>query len=238
MSCDASVIKKDGGDREEGKEGKEGAVLADDEEPEETEMSLRGDAVSHYAMADGADVILDKLRGLPVPTEEETAAGHSCPPAQRDALLTRSALCFLAAGNLRDAASLVRTYLAEDLAGRDAPELRRSYLDKGDGRAPSHAMFCCMLVRLCEKDAKTAPLYNWLVRNFGAELGTMSGQEVIKAYTTKIGRVYFDIKPPPSMMDVMENMMSGMGGAGSGGMMNPAAMQSMMAAMQGGGGGG
>jgi len=233
MSCDGSVIKN--------ADGAAAPPEDEDETPEEMEIGLRGEAVSHYAMADGVDAILDKLRGLPGPTEEETRAGHACPPAQRDALLTRAALVLLAIENLRDARVLVAAYLSDLTPGdRTTADHKISYLDKNDGFAPSHAMFCCMLVRLCEKDVKTAPLFNWLVRNFGGELGTLQDQEVVKAYTTKIGRVYFDIQPPPSMMDVMENMMSGMGGMGgaAGGGMNPAMMQNMMAAMQGGGGGG
>jgi hypothetical protein len=55
-------------------------------------------------------------------------------------------------------------------------------------------------------------MFTWLVRNFGQELGTMHDPEAARAYTTKIGRLYFDIQPPPSMMSMMENMMSGMGG--------------------------
>mmetsp|Transcript_8228 Transcript_8228/g.19321 ORF Transcript_8228/g.19321 Transcript_8228/m.19321 type:complete len:404 (+) Transcript_8228:89-1300(+) len=222
MSCDASVVDKEkplGGDD-------------DESTAEEVEIELRGDAVGHYAMAERIDAILGKLRGLPSPTDEETAAGHACPPAQRDELLTRAVMVLLAIEDLRGARSLVASFLA-DVSDRPLAELKKSYLDKTDGRSPSHAMFCSMLVRICEKDAKTAPLFQWLVKNFGAELTTVHDPEVIKAYTTKIGRVYFNILPPPSMMDMMENMMSGMGGMGGMGM-NPAMMQQMMAGMQGG----
>ena len=96
----------------------------------------------------------------------------------------------------------------KDIDGRSEDELKKSYLDKTDGKAPSHIIFVCMLIRICEKDKKTAPLFNWLVKNFGAELGTMHEPQVIKKYTTKIGMVYFAIQPPPSMMAMMENMMS------------------------------
>jgi hypothetical protein len=44
----------------------------------------------------------------------------------------------------------------------------------------------------------------------------MHDPEAVRAYTMKIGRVYFEIQPPPSMM-------------------NPAAMMQAMQAMQGGG---
>jgi hypothetical protein len=139
------------------------------------------------------------------PTPEELAYGHVCPPSQRNALLTRSVLALLAVEDLRSAAILVRSYLSEienvpgpTGGGRSNNELKAGYLDKTDGVAPSHAIFCSMLVRICEKDTKTAPLFTWLVRNFGQELGTMHDPEAVRAYTMKIGRVYFDIQLPPS----------------------------------------
>jgi len=241
MSCDDSVI---GTEKERldavAKKAQSSTTDGDDDEEEEEylDIGLRNEAVSHYALAEKVDLILEKLQSLPEPTKEERTMGHSCAPAQRDALLTRAVLVLLAIENLRDARTLADTYLkdVEHKAGRTDAELTKSYLDKKDGKAPSHIIFCCMLIRICEKDTKTAPLFNWLVRNFGAELATLHDPEVIKTYTTKIGRVYFDIQPPPSMMNMMENMLSGMGGLGGGGMggMNPAMMQQMMASMQGG----
>ena len=218
----------------------EGAGEEDEElEDEDLEIGLRNEAVSHYALAEKVSTILEKLKSLPAPTDEEKKMGHVCLPAQRDALLTRAILVLLAIENLRDARTLANSYLKEVETDRTPAELKKSYLDKADGKAPSHIMFVCMLVRICEKDTKTAPLFTWLVRNFGAELGTMYEPETVKTYTTKIGRVYFDIQPPPNMMDMMENMMSMMGGGGMGGGggmpggMNPAAMMQAMQAMQG-----
>mmetsp|Transcript_36075 Transcript_36075/g.66112 ORF Transcript_36075/g.66112 Transcript_36075/m.66112 type:complete len:420 (-) Transcript_36075:106-1365(-) len=238
MSCDEAVV----GTEAERKEAAAKITSQDSEEDddefeeEDFEIGLRNEAVSHYALAEQVTTILDKLKSLPEPTAEEQTMGHVCLPSQRDALLTRSILVLLAIENLRDARKLVSAYLEEVETSRTPAELKKSYLDKTDGKAPSHIMFVCMLVRICEKDTKTAPLFNWLVRNFGAELGTMHDPEVVKTYTTKIGRVYFDIQPPPNMMDMMENMMGmmggGMGGAPGGGM-NP--MMAAMQAMQGGG---
>ena len=245
MSCDETVV---GTAAERAARAENNNTENEDDDGEEEddedylEIALRNEAVSHYALAEKIDVILTKLKSLPAPTSEELAMGHTCLPSQRDALLTRSILVLLAIENLRDAKALALSYLRqiENPSGRSDEELKASYLDKTDGKAPSHIMFVCMLLRICEKDVKTAPLFTWLVRNFGAELGTMHDPEVIKTYTTKIGRVYFDIQPPPSMMNMMENMMSMMGGGGMGGMggpggMNPAAMMQAMQAMQGGG---
>jgi hypothetical protein len=243
MSCDVSVVGHDG--RGIQKENSHVNIVDGSEEDDDgdgLDINLRNTAVTHYAFAAGGtgatniiSTLLDKLQSLPAPTSDEVAYNHTCPPSQRDALLTRTVLVLLSIENLRDATLLVRSYLSniEGPAGRTSDVLTKSYLDKTDGVAPSHVMFCCMLLRICEKDAKTAPLFTWLVRNFGNELGTMIGADSIRAYTTRIGRVYFDIVPPPSMMSMMENMFSGGGMPGGG--MNPAAMMQAMQAMQGGG---
>ena len=61
----------------------------------------------------------------------------------------------------------------------------------------------------------------------------MHNPEAMRAYTMKIGRVYFDIQPPPS--DDGEHDVRHGGGGGMPGGMNPAAMMQAMQAMQGGG---
>ena len=182
---------------------------------------------------------------LPPPGADEIAMGHSGPPPERDGLLTRSVLVFCTVENLRDANALLRAYMS-DVEERDSEMLRMSYMNKGDGYAPSHVIFCSMILRICEKSVKTGPLYSWLLRSFNTELTRMFKPDIVKAYTTKIGRVYFNIQPPPSMMNTIENMMGMMGGGGMGGGgapglgggapggMNPAMMQAMMQGMQGG----
>ena len=69
----------------------------------------------------------------------------------------------------------------------------------------------------------------WLMKSFRRELDLMIKPQVVQSYLTKIGKVYFNIQPPPSMMSMMENML---GGGGMGGI-NPAMMQAAMAQMQG-----
>ena len=139
------------------------------------DIGLRNEAVTHYALAGDVGTITRRLASLPRPTPEELAYEHVCPPSQRDALLTRLVLALLAVEDLR---ILVRSYLSEienvpcpTGGGRSNDELKAGYLDKTDGVAQSHAIFCSMLVRICEKDTKTAPLFTWLVRNFGQESG-------------------------------------------------------------------
>eukprot|EP00562_Extubocellulus_spinifer_P031160 CAMPEP_0178723888 /NCGR_PEP_ID=MMETSP0699-20121125/25801_1 /TAXON_ID=265572 /ORGANISM="Extubocellulus spinifer, Strain CCMP396" /LENGTH=424 /DNA_ID=CAMNT_0020375027 /DNA_START=56 /DNA_END=1330 /DNA_ORIENTATION=+ len=215
-----------------------------DEEDEDASVPwLRCEAVTHLSLAEKPSSIASYLKTLPAPTADELKMGHDCPASERDALLTRSVLVLCAVENLRDANILLRAYIA-DIESRDVDDLKKSYMDKKDGRAPAHIIFCSMLLRVCEKEIKTGPLYTWLLKSFGSELSTMFKPDVVKAYCTKIGRVYFNIEPPPSMMSTLENMMGMMGGGGGamggGGMggnpmagMNPAMMQQMMQQMQG-----
>ena len=187
MSCDETVV----GTEKERMERVAAAVVAvdndnddDDDDDDSIDIGLRNEAVTHYALAGNVDAILRRLKSLPGPTTEELLIGHACPSSQRDALLTRSVLVFLAIENMKDVSRLVRSYLTElenPTKGRSDDELRNGYLDKTDGIAPCHAIFCSMLVRVCEKDVKTAPLFTWLVRNFGSELGTMHDSKAVKA---------------------------------------------------------
>ena len=199
-------------------------------EDDET-MTLKTDAVTHMALAEKPEKIIDWLKTLPTPTNAETKSGHKKPPAERDALLTRAVLCFCAIENLRDATTLVKSYIA-NVEERKIEALTKSYTSKDDGKAPSHVIFCCMLLRICEKDPRTGPLYSWLLRSFKRELDALFKPQIVQSYTTKIGKVYFNIQPPPNMMNMLENMMGMMGG-GMGGApgLNPAMMQAMMQGM-------
>jgi hypothetical protein len=199
-------------------------------------LDFKCDAVIHMSLAEKPDTIIEWLATLPAPTEEQTKAGHTCAPALRDGLLTRSLLCFCAVENLRDANTLLQAFLAKVETTRDVKDLTLSYTNKEDGKAPSHCIFGCMLVRVCEKDTRTGPLYSWLLRSFKKELDLLHKEAVVLSYTTKIGKIYFNLQPPPSMLNMMENMMGMMGGGGGGGAggMNPAMMQQAMAQMGGG----
>jgi Golgi to ER traffic protein 4 len=209
-------------------------VVVEEEDDEEDIIDLRCDAVQHSALAENPEKILEMLKTLPAPTEDETKLGHTCPPAQRDALLTRALLAFCALENLRDGNKLLRAYI-DTIEERPIADLAKSYTNKDDGKAPSHVIFGCMLLRICEKDVRTGPLFSWLLRSFKRELDRLYKPQVVLGYTTKIGKIYFNITPPPSMMNMMENMMSMMGGGGGGGGINPAMMQAAMAQMQQGG---
>lgn len=208
--------------------------LSKDEEDESAE--LRADAVSHYALAEKHNAILNLLKQLPVPTRAQEKMGRHR-AAERDCLFTRAILVYLSLENLQDAHTLLNLYVAELLPQHrrsDLTTLAQSYVDKKDGFAPTHVMFCNMLLQTCEKD-RAGPLFQWLLRSFAADLNTLPGNKPdAKVYTTKIGRVYFGIMPPPSMLNMMENMMGMMGGGGAGmpglppGMANNPAMAAMM----------
>lgn len=210
------------------------------EEPEEavqdyTRIGLQSDAIIHYALAEDVDSIISKLSALPGPTDEETAQHHTCSPCAREALLTRSILLLLSIENIRDAIKIITSYLST-VETRDIEELKKSYMSKTDGKAPPSPIFLSMLSEICRKNVKTGPLFTWALKSFNAELNKMYKPDLLKAYTNNIGRIYFHIMPPPSMMATIENMMSMMGGGGMGGGMggmNPAMMQAMMGGMGG-----
>jgi hypothetical protein len=204
---------------------------ADEGDEEDEVADLQCDAVQYLALAEKPAKIVSWLNSLPAPTSEETSTGHTCPPATRDALLTRAVLLLCAVENLRDANTLLRSYIAE-VEERDIKELASVYTKKDSGKAPSHVIFGAMLVRICEKDTRTGPLFQWLMRSFKRELDRLHQPQEIVSYSTKIGKIYFGIQPPPSMLNMMENMMGGMGGMGGGGM-NPAMMQAALAQLQG-----
>jgi len=199
------------------------------DEDVEDRITIMSDAVQSMCLAEKPDKILEWLKTLPAPKKKETAHGHTCPPAERDSLFTRAILLFLAVENIRDASTLLHAYMAE-VEERDIDDLTKSYMKKDDGRAPSHLVFCCMMISVCQKDQRTGPLFQWLMRSFKRELDLMPKAQIVQSYTTKIGKVYFNIQPPPSMLSMMENMMGMMGGGGG---MNPAMMQAALAGAQG-----
>lgn len=201
-------------------------VIASTAPPDDTDEeegfgreSLRAESIMHFGLAEQPQRIGELLATLPAPTDEEEKMGRGGGTAgERDCLLTRATLVFIAMENLRDANVLVRYYMSDIDSGRDDKKLAKSYMNKNDGKAPTHVIFCCMLLRVCEKD-RAGPLFQWLLRSFGVDIGKMRPD--VRGYTTKIGRVYFAIQPPPNMLNMMENMMAMMGGGGMGGMMPP-----------------
>ena len=203
-------------------------IPAKDDEDGEDRHSIMSDAVQAMCLAEQPLKIAAWLKTLPAPTPQELKLAHTCPPADREALLTRATLLFVAVENLRDANILIRAYM-NDIEERNVEEMTKSYMKKDDGLAPTHLVFDCMLLRICEKDSRTGPLFTWLMKSFRRELDMMIKPQVVQSYLTKIGKVYFNIQPPPSMMSMMENML---GGGGMGGI-NPAMMQAAMAQMQG-----
>jgi len=184
--------------------------MKDEEFDDVTVMQeITAEAMIHLALAEDTKQIIDILKTLDAPTDKQLSMGRNGGSAcQRDCLFTRAILVFIAVQNLRDANILLKEYIA--LTEADMPALAKSYINKNDGKAPTHIMFCTMLLQICEKD-RAGPLYQWILRSFSNDLNLMKPD--VKAYTTKIGRVYFNIQPPPSMFHMMENMMGMMGGA-------------------------
>lgn len=188
------------------------ASMKDEEFDDVTVLQeMYAEAMIHHALAESPAQIIEILKTLDPPTKKQEATGrHGGTACERDCLFTRAILVFIAVQNLRDAYALLREYIS--LSKADMPSLAKSYINKTDGKAPTHIMFCTMMLQICEKD-RAGPLYTWLLRSFSNDLNKMKPD--VKAYTTKIGRVYFNIQPPPSMFNMMENMMSMMGAAGA-----------------------
>jgi len=202
-------------------------LLPDDGEDDDR-TSIMADAVQHMALAEKPLKIVEWLKTLPKPTKAQTTSGHGCLAADRDTLLTRALLLFCAVENFRDA-NILLTKFIEEVEERDLKALTTSYMKKDDGKAPAHVIFGSMLLKICQKDARTGPLFSWLMRSFKKELDVMPKQQVIQSYVTRIGKIYFNIEPPPSMLSMMENMMGMMGGGGAG--INPAMMQAALSQM-------
>lgn len=196
-----------------------------DQEAKDASIERRSEAITHLTLAEKPQRIIELLKTMPAPTKDQEKMGRNGgTAAERDCLLTRSVLIFIALENLRDANVLLISFTKDIPHKRDIDTLAKSYMDKNDGFAPTHAMFCNMLLQTCEKE-RAGPLFQWLLRSFAADLSKMRPD--VKAYTTKIGRVYFGIQPPPSMLNMMENMMAMMGGAGGMGGMPMGAMGGM-----------
>lgn len=194
--------------------------LADEEKNDLKIIGLQCEAVTHLALAEKPSIIYKFIKDLPKPRKMEMCAGHTCPPALRDELLTRSILMFLSIENVRDANILLRKCLF-DIDATTIENMKKSYLSKVDKKAPSHLVFNSMLISLCLKDKKTGPLYTWLLRSFSvSELSHMYKPDILNAYTTRIGQSFFNIQPPPDMLSTLENMMTMMSGAASVGGMN------------------
>jgi len=202
---------------------------------EEDKFSIMFDSCQHMCLAEEPLQVVEWLATLDRPNRQQTKFAHKCSPADADSLLTLSLLLLCALENLRDASILLKAYI-DKVETRTMDELTTSYMKKDDGKAPAHVVFGAMLLRICEKDPRTGPLFTWLLKSFKKEMDVMPKPNLIQGYTTKIGKVYFDIQPPPSMLSMMENMMGmmgGMGGGGAPGGINPAMMQALAAAQGG-----
>jgi len=96
---------------------------------------------------------------------------------------------------------------------RNFDKLASGFLSK-DVKVKSYVIFCTSVLGICEREQKAGALYTWLLGKFQVYL--QKTPEFLP-YTTKIGQVYFNIQPPPSMFKQMENMMAMMGGLGGAG---------------------
>uniref|UniRef100_A0A7S2K262 Uncharacterized protein n=1 Tax=Leptocylindrus danicus TaxID=163516 RepID=A0A7S2K262_9STRA len=165
---------------------------------------FRGDSVNHAALAEEPSIIVQRLMACDDAEVKES---------ERDVLLTRAVLVFCAVENLRDANAVVKAYMEAD-SSRDFDKLATDFLSK-EVKVKSHVIFCTSVVGILEREQKAGALYTWLLGKFQ---GYLQRNPELLPYTTKIGKIYFNIQPPPSMLSQMENMMAMMGGMGAAGM--------------------
>lgn len=176
-------------------------------------FNLQWNAILHMTLGEKPKIIFEWLQLLPKPTDNEIQMGHECLASVRDMLFIQSILLFIVVENLRDANTLIHNYI-KYIEERNIQDLIISYTNKEDGIAPSYSIFGCIILRICEKDVKSKPLYEWLLKTFQPnEINKFTHNNkymsTIKNYCIKIGHIYFHIQPPPSMLQKIESMMWG-----------------------------
>ncbi|CAM9209765.1 unnamed protein product [Chrysoparadoxa australica] len=134
----------------------------------------------------------------------------------RQVRLCRATLHFASIGNLRDANRFHAAYIAklgEQGKSSGGGGKKGNKKSKSACGQPPLAVFCTQLLRACEYDAP--PLFQKLAQTYQGEL---KADPSLTKYLHGIGKTYFKIQPPPSMMTQILQMMGGMPGTGVGGM--------------------
>lgn len=167
------------------------------------EVTEYGDSVSHSALAEEPAVINERLVKLDNDNE-------------KDVLLCRAVLVMLTTENMRDANELCKLFIASEQgakSSRNFDKFASEFLSK-ESKQKSYVIFATSVLGICEREKKAGALYTWLLGKFQAYL---QKKPELLPYTTKIGQIYFNIQPPPSMLKQMESMMAMMGGLGGAG---------------------
>ena len=116
---------------------------------------------------------------------------------ERDALLCLAGCNFMACENMRDASKMFIRYRLN--YGKGA---------KYDGVKPTRpATFICWLIEICKRGSpsgSSVKLFNWVLHQFD---DLQQKERTLTPLLQKIGRVYFDMKPPPNMMNMLESML-------------------------------
>mmetsp|Transcript_13634 Transcript_13634/g.27175 ORF Transcript_13634/g.27175 Transcript_13634/m.27175 type:complete len:379 (+) Transcript_13634:96-1232(+) len=163
------------------------------------------DGVTHGVYAEDPKFIAARLQSDP---ELNPPGGGNAGDQPRDVALTAAILMFLALENARDASACLRAFLEADR--RDTKKLTAAFLTSKS--SPNYVTFCCSLVRICETD--NSGWFNWITSGSQCGRKLVEQNKGLQPYLTKIGKVYFGVQPPPSMLSMMENMMGMMGGMG------------------------
>jgi len=165
----------------------------------------RAESISHSAFAEEPEVINERLSSVDKKGE-------------KDLLLCRAVLTFLTAENLRDANALSDAFIKSD--GRNFEKLATEFFAK-EKKIKSFVIFCTSVLGIVEREQKAGALYTWLLGKFQ---GYLQRFPELLPFTSRIGQIYFNIQPPPSMLKQMESMMAMMGGMGGMGGLPPGMM--------------
>ena len=117
----------------------------------------------------------------------------------RDVCLMSATIQFLLLRNMRDLTALLERF-EKLFSSQDG---RESHLSRYVG-------FSFWLVKICQRGGEsTAKLFQWLCGSFRHET---QFDKAWGAEVPKIGKTYFNIQPPPNMMDMLSSMLGGGGG--------------------------
>jgi len=142
-------------------------------------------AITHYAFAEKPELINNKLATL---MKRPTNADDD-----PNVLFAHSVLIMLTLENLRDANSLLTMY--------------KNHLVKTECvNVSKYVIFCVWLLEISKKGKEAESLFQWLNKNFEAELRVNPGWA---GFLTRIGKTFFEIKPAASMMNMLEQMLGG-----------------------------
>jgi hypothetical protein len=138
----------------------------------------------HFALAEQPGEIISRLFSA----EAQVEIGER----ERDAIFMMAGLNFVVLENFRDATKMAISY-----------KIKMGEIEDSEPQRP--AVFLLWMLEILKRE-KAGRLYQWLVNEF-KELQMLNNG--IPQLLQRIGKTYFGLKPPPNMMNMLEQMMGG-----------------------------